>query len=84
MAETTKVELEPGEYALVVGQDDSRMSVRIEGANLEEEDDMPVPVVLVMALAQRLLKDPDFHDEMLEWYEDHDDDDDEDGVAGTS
>ncbi len=82
MAATTKVELEEGEYALVIGQDGNRMSVRIEGSHIEEEGDLPVPVVLVMALAQRLLNDPDFHDEMLEWYEDHDEE--EEGTIGTA
>ena len=72
-----------GEYALVVGQDGSRMSVRVEGEHLDDEDGLPVSVVLVTALARRLLEDPDFHDEMLEWYEEHDEEDDED-VAGTA
>ena len=35
---------------------------------------MPVPAALVAALAECLLHDPEFHDEMLEWYEQHLDD----------
>ena len=83
MAITIKVE--EGEYALVIGQDESRMSVRIEGAEVDgdETGDLPVPAVLVAALAERLLRDPEFHDEMLEWYEENAlDEDAEDGPAG--
>ncbi len=72
-----------GEYALIVGQDGNRMSVRVEGEHLEDEEGLPVSVVLVTALARRLLEDPDFHDEMLEWYEEHEEDDDEE-VSGTA
>ena len=80
MSGSATVRLEEGEYALVVGQDGGRMSVRIEGAEVSEAEatDLPVPAVLVAALAERLLRDPDFHDEMLEWYEEHVGDEDED------
>lgn len=69
----TTIALEEGEYALVIGQDGTRMSVRIEGAEDvgDEAEDLPVPAVLVAALAERLLEDPEFHDEMLDWYEEH-------------
>ncbi len=80
MSGSATVRLEEGEYALVVGQEGGRMSVRIEGAEVSEAgaEDLPVPAVLVAALAERLLQDPDFHDEMLDWYEEHVEDDDED------
>jgi hypothetical protein len=40
----------------------------------------PAAQEIVLALAMRLLKDPDFHDDVLDWYYDHlDDDDEEDG-----
>ena len=90
------IALEEGEYALVIGQDGTRMSVRIEGAEDVGADmeDLPVPAVLVAALAERLLEDPEFHDEMLDWYEEHvndsdddaeeDEEGDEDDVVGTA
>jgi hypothetical protein len=83
MAETT-ITLAAGEYALVVGQEGERMSVRTEGAALPEdsEAELPIPAAIVAALAERLVHDPDFHDEILEWVEAHlDDDEDEAGSA---
>ena len=76
----TTITLAEGEYALVIGQEDERMSVRTEGAALPESEDaeLPIPAAIVAALAERLVHDPDFHDEVLEWVETHlDDDDDE-------
>ncbi len=69
----TTIALEEEEYALILGQDAERMSVRTEGAELLGDGDaeLPVPAALVAALAERLLHDPEFHDEMLEWYEEH-------------
>ncbi len=83
--DATTIALEEGEYALVIGQDGTRMSVRIEGAEDvgAETEDLPVPAVLVAALAERLLEDPEFHDEMLDWYEEHvNEDDDEEDEGG--
>ena len=85
MAKTT-ITLAEGEYALVVGQEGERMSVRTEGAALpdDEDQDLPIPAAIVAALAERLVHDPDFHDEVLEWIEEHldDDEDDDEGEAG--
>ncbi len=83
----TTIALEEGEYALVIGQESERMSVRAEGAELLGDDAgaLPIPAALVAALAARLLHDPEFHDEMLEWFEAHLDEEageDEEGVAG--
>lgn len=87
MAKTgTTIALEEGEYALVIGQEGERMSVRTEGAELfgdEGGGELPVPAALVAALAARLLHDPEFHDEVLEWFGQHlADEADEDDTAG--
>jgi len=82
----TTIALGEGEYALIIGQDAERMSVRIEGTDLlgDEAAALPVAAALVAALAERLLNDPDFPDEVLEWCQEHlaeaDDDDGEDAA----
>jgi hypothetical protein len=83
--ETTKVELESGECALIVGEDDGAITVRIvASADMPTEGtDLAAAPEIVIALAKRLLKDPDFQDDVLDWYYDHqeneeDDDEDED------
>lgn len=81
----TTIALEEGEYALIIGQDAERMSVRTDGAELlgDEAEELPIPAALVAALADRLLHDPEFHDKVLEWHDEHLDDaggDDEDAA----
>jgi len=83
--ETTTVELDGGEVALIVGEEDGAMSVRVVAASDVETDttDLSAAPEIVLALAMRLLRDPDFHDEVLDWYYEHqdeteDDEDDED------
>ncbi len=82
----TTIALEEGEYALIIGQDGDRMSVRTEGAALPDDDDaeLPVPAALAAALAARLVNDPDFHDDVLEWVGEHlsDEDGDEEDATG--
>jgi hypothetical protein len=80
----TTIALDAGEYALVIGQDGERMSVRTEGPEppVDENGELPVPAALVVALAERLLSDPDFHDEMLEWLEAHADDETDEDEGG--
>ncbi len=75
----TTIALEEGEYALIIGQDTERMSVRTEGAELlgDGAAELPIPASLVAALAERLLHDPEFHDAMLAWYEEHLEDDED-------
>ncbi len=74
------VELDASEFALVVGEEDGEMSVRVVGGR--ELDDgateMPAAPEIVLALAMRLLKDPEFHDDVLDWYYEHQDELDED------
>lgn len=78
--ETTTVELDPTEVALVIGEEDGSMSVRVvTGADVPPDAaEMPAAPEIVLALAMRLLKDPDFHDDVLDWYYEHQDDEDED------
>ncbi len=76
---TLKVELEATEVALIIGEEDGSMSVRVV-AGVEMPDDaeeLPAAPEIVLALAMRLLKDPDFHDEVLEWYYNQPDEDEE-------
>jgi hypothetical protein len=76
---TTAVDLEKNEVALIVGEDDGQMSVRVvTGADVPEgASDLSAAPEIVLALAMRLLKDPDFHEDVLDWYYEHQDDPDE-------
>ena len=78
--ETTVVDLDPTEVALVIGEEDGSMSVRVvTGSDVPPDAaEMPAAPEIVLALAMRLLKDPDFHDDVLDWYYEHQDDEDED------
>jgi hypothetical protein len=69
------VELDASEFALIVGEEDGEMSVRVIGGSELSDDapEMPAPAEIVLALAMRLLRDADFHDEVLDWYYDHQD-----------
>ncbi len=77
---TTAVDLEKTEVALIIGEEDGSMSVRVvTGADVPEgSGDLAAAPEIVLALAMRLLKDPDFHDDVLDWYYEHQDDPDED------
>jgi len=72
----TTVELERNEVALIIGEDDGQMSVRVASAAEvgEGAPELAAAPEIVLALAMRLLKDPDFHDDMLDWYYEHQDD----------
>lgn len=80
MADKTQLELEPHEIALVIGEEDEGMSVRIVAGTEMPEDapELPAAAEIIVALATRLLKDPEFHDELVEWYYDQQDEDDDD------
>ena len=69
------IELETNEFALIVGEEDGEMSVRVVGgAELDDNaDELPAPAEIILALAMRLLRDPEFHDEVVDWYYDHQD-----------
>ncbi len=77
--DTTAVDLDATEVALIIGEEDGAMSVRVvTGSDVPPDAaEMPAAPEIVLALAMRLLKDPDFHDDVLDWYYEHQDDDDE-------
>ncbi len=76
---TTSITLEENEVALVIGEEDGAMSVRVVSATevSDESEEIGAAPEIVLALAMRLLKDPEFHDDMLEWYYAQDDEDDD-------
>jgi hypothetical protein len=75
MAAPVSVELEANEFALIVGEDEGEMSVRVVGGAeiADDSEEMPAPAEIILALAMRLLRDPEFHDEVLDWYYEHQD-----------
>ena len=77
--EPTSIDLDSGEVALIVGEENGSMSVRVVAAADVATDatDLSAAPEIVLALAMRLLKDPDFHDDVLDWYYEHQDEDDE-------
>ncbi len=77
---TTTIDLDPTEVALIIGEEDGSMTVRVVPARELEDGttDVPEPHEIAIALAMRLLNDPDFHDSVLEWYEGQEDEDQED------
>ena len=77
--DTVSVDLEKTEVALIIGEEDGAMSVRVQAGNDAPEGagELPAAQEIVLALAMRLLKDPDFHDDVLDWYYDHLDEDEE-------
>ena len=81
----TTVEIEPSEVALILGEEDGSMTVRVVPSDeLDDDDAEPTPPLeIAIALAMRLLNDPEFHDAVLDWYEAQDEEDgDEDTVEG--
>jgi hypothetical protein len=78
-AGTTTITLEENEVALIVGEEDGAMSVRVVSATEVDDaaEEIGAAPEIVLALAMRLLKDPEFHDDMLEWYYAQDDDEDD-------
>ena len=82
----TMIELDASEVALVVGEEDGQMSVRVVAAKELPDTVAEVPPAheIAIALAMRLLKDPDFHDEVVEWYynQPDEDEDEEDARPG--
>ena len=78
--ERRTIELDANEVALIVGEEEASMTVRVvAGTEIEGEAEVTEPYEIAVALAMRLLEDPDFHDDVLEWYESRDDIDDEEG-----
>ena len=77
---TRTVDLDANEVALIVGEEDGSMTVRVVPATElpDGATEIPEPYEIAVALAMRLLNDPDFHDDVLEWYESQDDEAEED------
>ncbi len=73
----TTIDLDPTEVALIIGEEDGSMTIRVVPARELEDGtaEVPEPHEIAIALAMRLLNDPEFHDSVLEWYEGQDDDD---------
>jgi len=84
--DTVSLELASHEVALVIGEEDEGMSVRIVAGSDVPDDtaEMPAAPEIVLALAMRLLKDPEFHDEVLDWYYDQQEDDEEEAPGAPS
>lgn len=81
----TTIDLDPTEVALIIGEEEGSMTIRVVPARELGDDttDVPEPHEIAIALAMRLLNDPDFHDSVLEWYESQDDEEEgEDEAAG--
>lgn len=77
-ASKSPITLDAGEFALIVGEEDGAMTVRVESSVPPKEDEeLPEAAQLVVALAQRLLKDSDFHEAMLDWFDAQPDDEDD-------
>ncbi len=81
MAETTttSIELDPTEVALVIGEEEGSMTIRVVPARELDDNaaEIPEPHEIAIALAMRLLKDPEFHDQVLDWYDSQDEDDED-------
>lgn len=71
----TTIDLDPTEVALIIGEEDGSMTIRVVPARELEDGttEVPEPHEIAIALAMRLLNDPDFHDSVLDWYEGQDD-----------
>ena len=81
----TTIDLDPTEVALIIGEEDGSMTIRVVPARELEDGtaEVPEPHEIAIALAMRLLNDPEFHDSVLEWYEGHDEDElDDEGADG--
>lgn len=84
--EAVTVDLDRSEVALIIGEDEENgMSVRVvAGSEMPEgATELPAAPEIVLALAMRLLKDPDFHDDVLDWYYEHQDEDDDEDDEGS-
>ncbi|MBC7801349.1 MAG: hypothetical protein H7Z10_12060 [Gemmatimonadaceae bacterium] len=81
-ANTTTVDLDPTEVALIIGEEEGSMTIRVVPARElpDGTTEVPEPHEIAIALAMRLLNDPDFHDSVLDWYEGQDDEDEDEVV----
>lgn len=79
----TTIDLDATEVALIIGEEEGSMTIRVvPGRELADgTTDVPEPHEIAIALAMRLLNDPDFHDDVLEWYESQDDEEEADELV---
>ena len=76
------ITIAPDECAIVVGEDKGSLVVRIETADEpgpepadgSDEIELPTAKLLGLAIATRLTEDPDFMEEMLDWFDDYSED----------
>ena len=76
-----KISIAPDECAIILAQDGDRLVVRIESTEEPEPPDgqdddaeLPMTKLLGVAIATRLTEDPDFMEEMLDWFDDYSED----------
>jgi hypothetical protein len=79
---TRSIDLDRSEVAIIVGEDGPNMSVRVvPGQDLPDDvEEVPPAHEIAIAIAMRLLRDPDFHEEMLDWYYNQPDEEEGEGV----
>ncbi len=78
-ANITTIDLDLTEVALIIGEEEGSMTIRVVPARelADGSTDVPEPHEIAIALAMRLLKDPDFHDSVMEWYGSQDDEEED-------
>jgi hypothetical protein len=76
-----KITIGDQECAVILAQDGERLIVRIESTEEPEppdgsDDDAEIPMtkLLGVAIATRLTEDPDFMEEILDWFDDYTED----------
>jgi hypothetical protein len=79
-----KITIGDQECAVIIGPDGDRLVVRIETVEEPESPDggdeveISMTKLLGVAIATRLTEDPDFMEEMLDWFDDYTEDNPED------
>ena len=76
---TTAVDLERDEVAVILRDEGGVLAARIAvTADPAEGGELSTVHEVAVALAMRLMKDPDFQDDVLDWYYEHQDEPEED------
>lgn len=79
-----KITIGDQECAIILASEGDRLIVRIESteepepAEGEEEAEIPMTKLLGVAIATRLTEDPEFMEEILDWFDDYTEDNPED------
>ncbi len=73
-----KVSISDQECAVIIGHEGERLIVRIESApepeTTDEDAEVPVAKLLGVAIATRLTEDPEFVEDMLDWFDEYSED----------